>query len=201
MPGLAEIGMTSRGPWERSDELSASSGMPTPFRVHNAFPVHDIEMGEELCHAALERQRYSQSREFFHFQSIDSMMTIVEVVLDEANLLDASLCVDRPQTLREIERLRKEIERVESLKPGDIWTQAQKVPELQKELGSLQTEKRTLESSLHGAQLLNDNSQAHLKIAHTEIANLKKDLLAQEQTMRLFLQQRQRELDALKPTS
>ena len=65
MPGLLKIGMTRRTPEERAAELSASSGLPEPFRVEYSEYSADAPTLERTVHAALARQRRSAKREFF----------------------------------------------------------------------------------------------------------------------------------------
>lgn len=64
MPGLVKIGMTTRSPEERAQEL-ASTGVPMPFHVAAAWPVDDVRAAERDAHAALARYRVNDAREWF----------------------------------------------------------------------------------------------------------------------------------------
>jgi hypothetical protein len=67
MPGLVKVGMTTRTTTERAAELSASTGVPTPFIVAFEVLVEDPAAAERQMHVELERAGYrlSPSREFF----------------------------------------------------------------------------------------------------------------------------------------
>ena len=64
MPGLVKIGMTTRSPEERAQEL-ASTGVPMPFHVAAAWPVDDVRAAERGAHEALARYRVNDQREWF----------------------------------------------------------------------------------------------------------------------------------------
>ncbi len=65
LPGLCKIGVTTKHPLERTKELSAATGVPTPFVLahyrHVAFPFQ----AEAEIHRNLEYCRINESREFF----------------------------------------------------------------------------------------------------------------------------------------
>lgn len=67
MEGLVKIGKTTRDPAGRARELSAATGIPTPFVLaYDAF-FADCSAAEEFVHALLEQKGYrvSSNREFF----------------------------------------------------------------------------------------------------------------------------------------
>ncbi|MCV2873232.1 GIY-YIG nuclease family protein [Defluviimonas sp. WL0050] len=64
MPALVKIGMTTRSPEERAQEL-ASTGVPMPFHVAAAWAVDDVRAAERDAHAALARYRVNDAREWF----------------------------------------------------------------------------------------------------------------------------------------
>lgn len=64
MPGLLKIGMTTRTPEARAQELS-STGVPHPFEVCFAVRVSDCHAVETKLHLALETFRVNNRREFF----------------------------------------------------------------------------------------------------------------------------------------
>jgi hypothetical protein len=67
MPGLVKIGKTAREPAERAKELSAGTGIPTPFLVAYAEWFKESSAAEDYVHALLEQGgfRVAQNREFF----------------------------------------------------------------------------------------------------------------------------------------
>ena len=65
MPGMVKIGLTTRTPKERAAELSASSGVPLPFKVAWARAVPDCAYVEKAVHRMLDDKRVSASRESF----------------------------------------------------------------------------------------------------------------------------------------
>lgn len=83
LPGLAKVGRSFRPPAERAAELSASTGVPTPFVV--AFDQHfaDCCTAEQDIHAELGRRglRVAANREFFRGSPSD----IIRVVLEAAD--------------------------------------------------------------------------------------------------------------------
>ena len=68
MPGLVKVGMTTRSPEERAQEL-ASTGVPMPFTVAAAWPVDDVRAAESAAHAALARHRVDDAREWFRLSA------------------------------------------------------------------------------------------------------------------------------------
>jgi len=65
IPGLVKIGKTKRDPKARAAEISASTGVPTPFDIKWSLQVHDMDKAETDLHSALENHRLSKRREFF----------------------------------------------------------------------------------------------------------------------------------------
>lgn len=68
MPGLVKVGMTTRSPEERAQEL-ASTGVPMPFTVAAAWAVDDVRAAERAAHAALARHRVDDAREWFRLSA------------------------------------------------------------------------------------------------------------------------------------
>jgi tetratricopeptide (TPR) repeat protein len=68
MPGLVKIGKTTRGTSERAAELSAATGLPTPFIVVYEQLFDDCSAAESFVHTYLEHKggRVSDNREFFN---------------------------------------------------------------------------------------------------------------------------------------
>ena len=65
IPGLVKIGKTARDPKERVAEISASTGVPTPFDIAWSRKVPDMHTAESDLHAALADFRLTKRREFF----------------------------------------------------------------------------------------------------------------------------------------
>jgi hypothetical protein len=82
IPGMFKVGRTTRLPSERAAELSAASGVATPFVIAFEQEFADCVTAEQQIHAELDRrgQRIAPNREFFRGSSAD----IVRVVLDAA---------------------------------------------------------------------------------------------------------------------
>ncbi len=80
MPNLFKVGSTERHPALRAAELSASSGVPAPFRVLTYFDVTDRWRAEEAAHKALAPHRVSQGGEFYRLSFLDLVLTLVDAV-------------------------------------------------------------------------------------------------------------------------
>ncbi|MEN9575730.1 MAG: hypothetical protein RL514_3585 [Verrucomicrobiota bacterium] len=77
--GLVKIGKTTRSPEERAEELSAATGVATPFYVAYSIQVADCHHAEEFVHAILDHNgfRRSPNREFFQIP----LQKAIEVLL------------------------------------------------------------------------------------------------------------------------
>ncbi len=60
-----KIGMTTRTPEKRANEISSSTGVPEKFRVAYKRIVPDCRKAEKLIHNKLDKFRNSNNREFF----------------------------------------------------------------------------------------------------------------------------------------
>lgn len=65
MPNVCKIGMTTRTPEERAQELH-DTGSPAPYHVVAKWPVADVRAAEQVAQAALARFRVSDAREWFN---------------------------------------------------------------------------------------------------------------------------------------
>jgi len=83
MPTLLKIGMTTKQPAERAQELSQGTGMPTVFHVAYSVEVRDCKRAESLVHSRLAQFRVNQGREFFNVP--------LEVAIRELNRLGEEL--------------------------------------------------------------------------------------------------------------
>jgi hypothetical protein len=84
MPGIIKVGRTTRPPGERAAELSAATGVATPFVLAFEQSFTDCVRAEQDIHAELDRRhlRVAMNREFFRGSPAD----IVRLVLDVAAL-------------------------------------------------------------------------------------------------------------------
>jgi hypothetical protein len=64
-PKLLKLGKTRSSPFLRAEELSAGTGVPTPFIVVWASLVADCNAAEIAGHELLAAYRINDSREFF----------------------------------------------------------------------------------------------------------------------------------------
>lgn len=67
MPGLVKIGMTTKPPKKRLQELY-TTGVPFPFKLHYECRVKDARNTEQLLHQLLSAYRVSRKREFFEIE-------------------------------------------------------------------------------------------------------------------------------------
>jgi hypothetical protein len=90
MPNMAKVGRTTRQPAERVAELSAATGVATPFVLAFEREFADCIQAEQDIHAELDRmgRRVAANREFFRGPTAD----IVHIVL---NVADCT-CMERP---------------------------------------------------------------------------------------------------------
>ena len=84
LPNMVKIGKTTKDPNERAKELSAATGVPTPFVVVFYKPFNDCDTAELTIHNYLEGQGYriSDNREFFNIpvnEAIDVVQTLYNI--------------------------------------------------------------------------------------------------------------------------
>jgi len=98
MPGLVKVGKTLRRPSDRAQELSAVTGVASPFIVAFEEPCSDCDAVELAIHAELERMgfRVAQNREFFRAEPSD----VIRIVIKNATAINALTGQEaRPSTL------------------------------------------------------------------------------------------------------
>lgn len=81
LEGLLKIGRTKRDPNERAKELSAATGVATPFYVAYKTYFLDCETVEEFLHEKLAQYRLTENREFFKAP----LDTAIEAILEAKN--------------------------------------------------------------------------------------------------------------------
>jgi hypothetical protein len=101
MPGLVKIGRTTRAPSERGTELSAATGVPTPFVLLLDVLVPDAEAAEAQVHRILEQRGYrvADNREFFTAPPSEVIRLLLQVrEVSESFRLESSsgLLLDAP---------------------------------------------------------------------------------------------------------
>lgn len=87
MPNMIKIGKTTKDPLERVKELSAPTGIPTPFQVAYHQPCHDIDDVEKRMHEKFDSKRVAGNREFFHV-SLFKAATFLDSLVGEASKFD-----------------------------------------------------------------------------------------------------------------
>ncbi len=77
---MIKVGKTKRSPRDRIDELSAATGVPTPFVLAFDAYVEDCDAAEGYVHARLERDGYrvAKNREFFNVDLATAISVILE---------------------------------------------------------------------------------------------------------------------------
>ncbi|MEG0281320.1 MAG: GIY-YIG nuclease family protein [Morganella sp. (in: enterobacteria)] len=106
MPRIFKVGMTTATPERRAKELSASSGVPTPFKVESAFYSWNPKDDEQCIHRILSEYRVSESREFFNatldkikWACNDAGLDCRESELSEMAMLTDVICTDTVKRL------------------------------------------------------------------------------------------------------
>jgi hypothetical protein len=113
MPGLIKIGRTTRAPGERGTELSAATGVPTPFVLLFDVLVPDAEAAEAQVHRILEQRGYrvADNREFFTAPPSEVIRLLLQIreVSESLRLepsrslfLDASAGAERTRAKEEV---------------------------------------------------------------------------------------------------
>jgi len=82
MPNLVKIGMSRRPVEERVKELSANTGVPSPFEIQAYYPSTDPEAHEASVHQRLEQFRVP-AREFFKCD-VRQALSVVRAVCNSA---------------------------------------------------------------------------------------------------------------------
>lgn len=77
-PNMVKIGKTTKDPNERAKELSAATGVPTPFMVVFYKPFFDCDLAEKTIHEYLEEEGYrvNDNREFFSMTANEAINVV-----------------------------------------------------------------------------------------------------------------------------
>nr|WP_250807776.1 GIY-YIG nuclease family protein [Neorhizobium tomejilense] len=73
MPGLVKIGRTTRDPARRAGELTAASGVPTPFYLEGFIKTDDAVRTEAEIHRRMGADRVNRRREFFRADPAEAL--------------------------------------------------------------------------------------------------------------------------------
>jgi hypothetical protein len=79
MPEMVKIGYTKNDPGERANQLSKSTGVPTPFNVVYSYSCFNGERIEKAVHKHFKKQRVNSQREFFYVD-VDEAVKIIESI-------------------------------------------------------------------------------------------------------------------------
>jgi hypothetical protein len=77
MPEMVKIGYTKNNPVERANQLSKSTGVPTPFNVVYSYSCFNGERIEKAVHKHFRKKRVNNQREFFYVD-VDEAIKIIE---------------------------------------------------------------------------------------------------------------------------
>jgi hypothetical protein len=91
---MVKIGRTSRDPLKRAGELTATSGVPTPFKLEGYVRSPDAARTEAAVHRLLGDNRVNSRREFFRIETARAISVIRRVATDER------LVLRKPRTKR-----------------------------------------------------------------------------------------------------
>jgi hypothetical protein len=80
LPGYIKVGKTTKTPEERAKQLSAATGVPTPFVVAYDAPFADCDRAEVYIHTLLETRGISRTpdREFFAVNLREAISLVME---------------------------------------------------------------------------------------------------------------------------
>ena len=73
MPGMVKIGMTIRDVNTRANEISGTTGVPTPWIPVYSFKCFDAYKLEQELHKYLDAVRVAKNREMFNMHSKDAI--------------------------------------------------------------------------------------------------------------------------------
>ena len=81
MPDMVKIGYTKNNPEDRANQLSKSTGVPTPFNVVYSYSCFNGERIEKAVHKHFRKKRVNSQREFFYINA-DEAIKIIESLGD-----------------------------------------------------------------------------------------------------------------------
>jgi hypothetical protein len=78
VPDLVKIGFTNRTPWDRAEELSAYTGVPGNWKVHDSWYVENPDHWERHVFATLAHAR--ETGEFFRLKPEEAVSAVVSAL-------------------------------------------------------------------------------------------------------------------------
>jgi hypothetical protein len=84
---MVKIGRTSRDPVRRAGELTAATGVPTPFMIEGYVRSPDAARTEAAVHRMIGENRVNSRREFFRIEPDRALSIIRRVANDERLVL------------------------------------------------------------------------------------------------------------------
>jgi hypothetical protein len=79
VPNTVKIGMTTKTPVERAKEISAATGVATPWQVVFEFKCYNSYLLEQEIHEYLKNSRINDKREMFNIDTITAQTVIKEL--------------------------------------------------------------------------------------------------------------------------
>lgn len=79
VPNMVKIGMTTNTPDERARQISAATGVPTPWIPIFSFPCYRSDLLEAEVHDYLAEHRITNNREMFNIDSFTAQKVITEL--------------------------------------------------------------------------------------------------------------------------
>lgn len=97
LEGILKIGVSTKHPQERARELSAPSGLPTPFHVAYQRHVANPFEVEAALHRRFDRFRVNDKREFFRIS-----LTAAMLAMQNYPTVPTRMCADFPTPFAEL---------------------------------------------------------------------------------------------------
>lgn len=130
--GYFKVGMTTKDPANRANELSTATGVPMPYEVVYHERVADCNQAERLVHERLARHRVSSNKEFFQ-ADLKSVIDAIQWAADAVGrVVDREVETSGTKSSAGIvtsETTDKEIEIVPPGKPNASWKKKSKKQE------------------------------------------------------------------------
>ena len=93
VPGMVKIGMTTNTPDERARQISAATGVPTPWIPVYSFKCYRSDLLESEVHNYFAAQRVNTHREMFTVDSFTAQKVIEVLGQRYSNILHADSLV------------------------------------------------------------------------------------------------------------
>ena len=105
MPGQVKVGWSAYGGGYRAEQLSKSTGMPTPFVLRFEITANNAERAEKLVHKDLAEFRLNPRREFFTCPVEVAILAILRraVTVYQGIVDDIFIGADEPEIVPEPE--------------------------------------------------------------------------------------------------